>query len=62
MYTTKETILLQKKDTRFSELFQVPTYVKEAINITDGGSITSVISEMINIGLKSESTEDNYKK
>ena len=44
----------------FSEFLQVPTDVKESINITDGGSIKLLISEMSNIGLKSDSTGRNY--
>ena len=46
----------------FSELSQVPTEVNEAIYITDEGSIKSVISEMSNMGMKSESTGSNYNK
>ena len=34
----------------------MPTDVRKAINITEGGSIKSVISEMSNIELKSDST------
>ena len=33
----------EKKTPAFSEYFQVPTDVKEAIDLTDGGSIKSVI-------------------
>ena len=46
----------ENKTPAFSEFFQVPTDVKEAINLTDGGIIKSVISEMSNKGLKAEST------
>ena len=46
----------------FSEFLQVPTDVKESINLTDGGSIKLLISEMSNMGFKSESTGSNYKK
>ena len=40
----------------------MPTEVKEEINLTDGGGIKSVISEMNNMGIKSESTVNNDKK
>ena len=40
----------------------MPTDLKEKIDLTDGGSIKLVISEMINMGLKSESTGKHYKK
>ena len=40
----------------------MPKDVKEEIDITDGGSIKSVISEMNNMELKSESTGNNYNK
>ena len=33
----------RKEDTSFSEFFQVPNEVKEAIDITYGGSIKSLI-------------------
>ena len=52
----------EKKTPTFSEFFLVPTEVKEAIDLTDGGSIKSVISQMSNMGMKSESTGSNYKK
>ena len=52
----------RKEDTRFSALFRLPNEVKEAIYLTDGGSIKSLISEMIRMGLKSESTLNNFKK
>ena len=40
----------------------MPTDVKEEINLTDRGSIKTLISEMSNMGLKSESTGRNHKK
>ena len=43
----------RKEYTSFSEFFQVSNEVKEAIYITDGGSIKSVISETSNKELKS---------
>ena len=52
----------ENKAPDFSSFFQVPTDAKESINLTDGGSIKSVISEIINMGLKSESTVTNYRK
>ena len=38
------------------------TGTKEAINLKDGGSIKSEIPEMISMGFKSESTENNHNK
>ena len=52
----------EKNTPYFSEFFQVPTDVKEAIYLTGRGSIKSVILEMSNMGLKSDSTGKNYKK
>ena len=40
----------------------MPSDINKAINITDGGNVESVISYMSNLGLKSESTGNNYKK
>ena len=59
---TKHKFSCRKWDTIFSGLFQVPNEVKEPISLTVGGSTKSVISEMINVGLKSDSTGVNYKK
>ena len=52
----------EKKTPDFSEFFQVPNEVKEAIDITYVGSIKLVISEMSNISFKSGSTGNNYNK
>ena len=49
----------EKKTPSFSELFQVPNDVKDAIHLTDGGIIKPVTSDMSNIGFKSESTGNN---
>ena len=59
---SKRQLSCRKEDTRFSEFFRVPNEVKEEIDITYRVSIKSVISEMINMGLKSESTGENNKK
>ena len=40
----------------------MPTDAKEEIDLKNRGSIKSVISEMSNMGLKSESTGNNDKK
>ena len=40
----------------------MPNYVNEAINLTYGGSIKPVISEMSDMELKSKSRGGNYKK
>ena len=40
----------------------MPTKVKEGIYLTDGGVIKSVISDMSNMVLKSESTGRSYNK
>ena len=40
----------------------MPNYVNEAINLTYGGSIKPVISEMSNMELKSKSRGGNYNK
>ena len=45
-----------------SEFFQIPNEVKESIDITDRGSIKSVISDMSITILKPESTGSNYNK
>ena len=42
----------ENKTSAFSKFFQVPTEVKEAIDLTNGCSIKSVISEMSNKGMK----------
>ena len=52
----------EKKTPAFSEFLQVPTEVKEAIDLTDIDSIKSAISEMSNMGMKQSSTGSNYKK
>ena len=52
----------KNKTPYFSEFFQVSTGVKESINLIDGVCIKSVISEMVNMGLKSDPTGNNYKK
>ena len=51
-----------KEDTIFSEFYWFPNEVKEAIYITGRGIIKSLISEIINMGFKSDSTGKNYKK
>ena len=53
LYNQREFLLKKRRHQIFLEFFQVTTKVNEAIDITDGGIIKSIISEMSIMRMKS---------